>query len=190
MPATLVPTQVWYRSVHSSVLPCSAALPGPARRACSDLPAPSTSAPALPQGRGPRRDPDPTPKLADSLAKSLHNITIPGTWFFFWQWHYARTQMLISNLCAVEIWSGSCRGERLSPATGQSRPKASGKAAVGRQACGIISKIKVLHLKIKVYMKTCNVHPLRKSKRSSEDGTQLQQACEESTNTATPCNTP
>jgi len=39
-------------------------------------------------------------------------------------------------------------------------------------------------------MKNSSVHPLRKSKRSSEDGTQLQQTCEESTKTATPCNVP
>jgi len=33
-----------------------------------------------------------------------------------------------------------------------------------------------------------SIEEKHKIKRSSEDGTQLQQACEESTNTATPCN--
>lgn len=87
MPAALVLTQVWYlprcswRQSHAlfcSALWCSQA---PTHWACSDLPVSSTSTPVLPQrrGEGHRRDPNPTPKLADSLAETLNNVAISGT---------------------------------------------------------------------------------------------------------------
>jgi len=63
-------------------------------------------------------------------------------------------------------------------------------AAKSERECGIISKIKVLHQKSRFLWKRSSVHPLRKIKRSSEDGTRLQQAGEESTHTATPCDAP
>ena len=56
--------------------------------------------------------------------------------------------------------------------------------------CGIISKIKVLHLKIKVYMKNVALFTHWGKAWNQKDGTQLQQACEESTHTATPYNIP